>query len=76
MTLADMILAHSIIECIGLNLALELLDIVDGDTLLRPELHTHVERATRLLEHELGDDEEATNQLKTVLKDNLNGIQT
>ena len=75
MTLADMILAHSIIERIGMNLALELLDVVDGDTLLRPEHHTHVEQATRLLQHEFGDDEEATNQLQAVLKDNLNGIQ-
>ena len=75
MALADMILAHSSIERIGMNLALELLDVVDGDTLLRPELHAHVERAATLLKHELGDDEEATNQLKAVLKDNLNGIQ-
>ena len=75
MTLADMILAHSIIERIGMNLALELRDIVAGDTLLRPELHAHVERAATRLKHELGANEEATNQLKAVLKDNLNGIQ-
>lgn len=74
-TLADMILAHGVIERIGMSLALDLLDVIDGDTLLRPELHEHVERAAKLLEHELGNDEEATRQLKAALQDSLSGIQ-
>lgn len=70
-----MILAHGIIERIGMNLAVDLLDVIDGDTLLRPELHAHVERAAKLLEHELGDHEEATQQLRAILKDSLSGVQ-
>ena len=74
-TLADMILAHGVIDRIGMELALELLDVIDGDASLRPELFAHTERAAKLLEHELGDTEEATQQLKAVLQDALGGIQ-
>ena len=37
-----MILAHEINERIGMDLALELLDVINGDVLLRPELHSVV----------------------------------
>ena len=74
-TLADMILAHDLIEQIGMDLALELLDVIDGEALLRPELVSLVGRAARLLDHEFGAEAQATSQVRSVLKHSLAGIQ-
>jgi hypothetical protein len=70
-----MILAHDLIEQIGMDLALELLDVIDGETLLRPELVSLVSRAARLLDHEFGTEAQATSQVQTVLSDALRGLQ-
>jgi len=70
-----MILAHDLIERIGMDLALELLDVIDGDTLLRPELHASVERAAKLIDAEFGDEAEATAQLRSVLQNALAGLR-
>jgi len=74
-TLADLILAHDLIEQIGMDLALELLDVIDGEALLRPELVLLVSRAARLLDHEFGAEAEATRQVRSVLTHALAGIQ-
>jgi len=70
-----MILAHDLIKQIGMDLALELLDVIDSDALLRPELVSLVTRASRLLDHELGAEAPAAGQVKSVLTDALTGIQ-
>ncbi len=74
-TLADMILAHDLIERIGMDLALELLDVIDGDALLRPELRASVERAAKLIEDEFGGEARATAQLQGVLQHALAGFR-
>ena len=68
MTLADMVLAHDIIRRIGVDLAIELLDVIDDDAVLRPELHSRAQRAAKLVADELGDRATATIQLKEALQ--------
>ena len=70
-----MILAHDIIERIGMDLAVELLDVIDGDALLRPELLSVVERAAKILDHEFGGEAQATAQLKAILHHGLSGLK-
>ena len=68
MTLADMVLAHDIIGRIGVDLAVELLDVIDDDAVLRPELLSLVQQAAKLVADELGDHATATVQLREVLQ--------
>ncbi len=70
-----MILAHDLIERIGVDLALGLLDVIDGDAFLRPELRASVERAAKLIDAEFGDEARATAQLQGVLQHALAGLR-
>ena len=70
-----MILAHGIINQIGVEVSAAILDAVVGDSLLSPELRAFVERAARLLEHEPGPYAESTLEIKTALKYRLEGMK-
>ena len=63
-----MVLAHSVVERVGHDLAVELLDVIDGDALLRADQRLVVEQAAKLLEHEFGEEVEAAHELRGVLQ--------
>ena len=75
MTFADMVLAHSIIERIGIERAVELLDVIDGDEPLRADARAAVERGANLLAHELGEDATATIELRAILERSVVGLR-
>ena len=74
MTLADMILAHAIIDQIGIDVAVAILEAADGDAPLDPKLHGVADRAATLLEHELGEHETATQEVRAAVRYRLQGI--
>ena len=75
MTVADMLLAHSIIERIGIERAVELLHVIDGDELLPADARAAMERAANLLAQELGEDAPATLELRAVLERSVVGLR-
>ena len=75
MTLADMILAHYIIDLIGIELSTAILDVADGDSQLSPELSARAQSAPQILEHELGEFAAATQEVKAVLSHGLQGLK-
>lgn len=75
MTLADMILAHSIINLVGIDVAVAILEAADGDVPLGPNMYACADRAGTPLTHGLGEHETAPQEVRATLRHRNQGIR-
>ena len=69
MTLAEMILAHELIDSFGIETAVAILEASDGDVPLGPDMYACADRAATLLEQELGEHEAATQEVRAAVRE-------
>ena len=67
MTFADMVLAHGIIERLGQDATLHVLDVLEGDAALELHATQVLIELVQTLEYELGAAEAAVRELQAVL---------
>ena len=68
MTFADMVLAHAIVEALGEEATLLVLDILEGDATLALHAIPMLGKLAHTLEYELGTTEAAVREVRAVLR--------
>ena len=68
MTFSDMVLAHSIIERIGIDAACELISVLDGEADMTAEVAVAARLVRRLMVEEIGQHVRVVEEISTALR--------